>query len=124
MKSLLLGLLIVAVLALGTTPADAHNDATVHFTNASRVCVWLTVDTGSAFSSYTAVKYGFVKPGERVVWTFGQMADVKFRAQPRKTAECSGDRSADVSIYKGGFIASYKVAYAENGTEKNIYFSQ
>jgi hypothetical protein len=29
-----------------------------------------------------------------------------------------------VSIYKGGFIASYKVAYAENGTEKNIYFSQ
>ncbi len=66
--------------------------------NASNVCAWMTLDIASPISSWKNKHAGFLKPGEHVTWVINAEKELKIRAEPRKTGDCSSQKIGDLDI--------------------------
>jgi hypothetical protein len=88
---------LVASVAGVSLPASAGT-LPGHIVNQTNACVWFTIDTASAWTKFHNQRYGFIKPNQSDTWDFNSAAEIKFRAEPRKTADCASPRIADMEI--------------------------
>ncbi|HEY8322828.1 MAG TPA: hypothetical protein VIG46_13640 [Candidatus Baltobacteraceae bacterium] len=94
MKSVAVLLTLASLCALPAAAATTRHD----IYNATQMCAWMTLDIASPISPWKNKHAGFLKPGEHVTWTINAEKELKIRAEPRKTADCSSGKAGDLSI--------------------------
>ena len=96
-------IVLVALLMIPALPASAKSYTTHDIYNETNVCVWMPLDVSSIIrSGWTNKAAAFVKPREHTRFTIEQEHEIKVRAEPRATAECSGGRITDLDIIEKG----------------------
>jgi hypothetical protein len=94
-----LAAILLAAVVLSAGSANAVGTSVHYIYNASNTCAWMTLDTSSPISSsWTNRHGGLLKPGESVKWEISKTTQLKIRAEPRRNADCSGGKIADLDI--------------------------
>lgn len=106
MRNTLCALALLAGWATAAVPASAIAPSSLppatsskHWVyNRTPNCAWITVDTATVVSAWKNEGFHYIEPGGEYVFAIAPTSQLKVRAEPRHSKECSGARAADVSI--------------------------